>query len=137
MAATTTPAPNRPLAAPVVDAASAPFWKAAGEGVLLIKRCNVCAAAHWYPRAHCPFCFSDDTAWAAAAGQGTIYSVSIMRAAAVPYAMAYVTLDEGVTMLTNIVDCDLEALRIGDRVQVVFKPAEGAAQVPMFRPVDG
>lgn len=137
MAATDTPAPNRPLAAPVVDAASAPFWKAAGEGVLLIKRCNACAAPHWYPRAHCPFCFSDDTAWVAAAGQGTIYSVSIMRAAGVPYAIAYVTLDEGVTMLTHIVDAEFDALRIGARVQVVFKPAEGGARVPMFRPVHG
>jgi uncharacterized OB-fold protein len=53
---------------------------------------------------------------------------------AIAYAIAYVTLDEGVTMLSNIVDCDLDSLRIDDRVQVVFKPAAGAAVMPMFRP---
>ena len=37
-------------------------------------------------------------------------------------------------MLTNIVDCDLDALRIGQRVKVCFKPAEGDAAIPMFTP---
>ena len=131
----TTMAEDRVLARPIGDAASAPFWKAANEGVLMIKRCNACAKVHWYPRAHCPFCFSGDAAWLAAGGQGTIYSVSVTRTGPVPYAIAYVTLDEGTTMLTNIVDCNLDGLRIGDRVQMVFKPAEGGAQVPMFMPV--
>ena len=64
-----------------------------------------------------------------------IYSVSVTRRAGpIPYAIAYVTLDEGVTMLTNIVDADLDALRIGDRVKVCFKPAEGGFAVPMFAP---
>ena len=45
-----------------------------------------------------------------------------------------VRLDEGVTMLTNIVDCDLDSLKIGDRVKVCFKPADGDKVVPMFAP---
>ena len=103
--------------------------------MLLIKRCNACAEFHWYPRAHCPFCFSGDTAWHASAGQGRIYSVSVTRMAApVPYAIAYVTLDEGTTMLTNIVDCDLDKLKIGQKVKVVFKPTAGAP-LPFFTPV--
>lgn len=130
-----TPAQDRPLAAPVTDAFSAPFWKAAAEGALLIRCCNACRAAHWYPRAHCPFCFSDDTVWQPSPGVGRIYSVSVTRKAGpLPYAIAYVTLDEGLTLLSNIVDCDLESLRIGDRVRVVFKPTEGDAFMPMFRP---
>ena len=56
------------------------------------------------------------------------------RAGPIPYAIAYVTLDEGVTMLTNIVDCDLDTLRIGQRVKVCFKPTDGDAMVPMFTP---
>ena len=51
-----------------------------------------------------------------------------------PNAIAYVTLDEGVTLLTNIVDCDLDAVRIGDRVRLVFKSAEDGQPVPMFTP---
>ena len=57
-----------------------------------------------------------------------------MRRVPVPYAIAYVTLEEGVTMMTNIVDCDLGAIRIGQRVKVVFKPTEGGPPVPMFTP---
>jgi uncharacterized OB-fold protein len=53
-----------------------------------------------------------------------------------PYCIAYVELDEGPRMITNIVDCDLDAVRIGDRVQLVFKPAESDGfQLPMFTPI--
>ena len=101
---------------------------------LRIKRCTACAKVHWYPRALCPYCLGD-TAWEDASGLGTVYSVSVTRRAGpIPYAIAYVTLDEGVTMLTNIVDADLDALRIGDRVKVCFKAAEGGFAVPMFAP---
>ena len=51
-----------------------------------------------------------------------------------PYAVAYVTLEEGITMLTNLVDCDLDRLRIGDAVKLVFKPAECGEMIPMFAP---
>jgi len=57
-----------------------------------------------------------------------------MRRVPAPYAIAYVTLEEGVTMMTNIVDCDLDAIRIGQRVKVVFKPTESGPPVPMFTP---
>jgi uncharacterized OB-fold protein len=57
-----------------------------------------------------------------------------MRRASVPYALAYVTLEEGVTMLTNIVGCDFDTTRIGQAVKVVFAPAEGGMTVPMYTP---
>jgi uncharacterized OB-fold protein len=69
-----------------------------------------------------------------ASGRGVVYSYSVMRRVPVPYALAYVTLDEGVTMMTNIVDCDLDAIRIGQRVRLVFKPTDGGPPVPMFTP---
>lgn len=129
-----TPHQERPLAAPLTDAASAPFWAAAKEGRLMSRRCTACAKLHWYPRPVCPFC-QGDTEWETLGGQGTVYSVSLTRKAGpIPYAIAYVTLDEGITLLTNIVDCDLEQVRIGQRVRVCFKPAEGDARVPMFTP---
>jgi len=56
------------------------------------------------------------------------------RAGPIAYAMAYVKLDAGVTMLTNITDCDLDALRIGQRVKVVFKTTEDGNPLPMFTP---
>lgn len=129
-----TPYVDRPLAAPHVDASTEFFWNAAREGVLSVRRCKSCGKVHWYPRPQCPFCIGE-TEWTSVAGMGTIYSVSVTRKAGpIPYALAYVTLDEGVTMLTNIVDCDLDTIRIGQRVKVCFKSAEGGAMIPMFTP---
>ncbi|HVB68374.1 MAG TPA: OB-fold domain-containing protein [Acetobacteraceae bacterium] len=51
-----------------------------------------------------------------------------------PYAIAYVTLAEGPTMLTNIVDCDLDSIRIGQKVALRFVPTEGGPPLPMFTP---
>lgn len=126
---------ERKIPAPIVNPENKPFWDAAAQGRLLLKRCRDCSQPHYYPRALCPFCFSDATEWVDAKGTGEIYSYSVMRRGApVPYALAYVTLDEGVSMLTNLVDCDFDALSIGQRVKVVFKPGEDGAPVPVFTP---
>ncbi len=128
-------APERKIPAPEANPETKPFWDAAAEGRLLIKKCVTCGQVHFYPRAICPFCGSDKTEWVSASGRGTVYSYSVMRRVPIPYALAYVTLEEGVTMVTNIVDGDLDAIRIGQRVTVAFKPSEGGPPVPMFRPM--
>ncbi|HZT87180.1 MAG TPA: Zn-ribbon domain-containing OB-fold protein [Stellaceae bacterium] len=125
---------ERKIAAPQPNLETQPFWDAAAQGKLLIKKCTACGEPHFYPRALCPFCFSDKTEWQQASGRGTIYTYSVMRRTPVPYAIAYVTLDEGPTMMTNIVDCDLDAIRIGQKVKLVFKPSDGGPPVPMFTP---
>src|SRR5919109_4935601 len=111
---------ERKLPAPAISAETQAYWDAAAKGKLLVRKCAACGQAHHYPRTICPFCFSDKTEWIEASGKGTIYSYSVMRRAPVPYAMAYVTLVEGVTMITNIVDCDLDAVRVGQEVRLVF-----------------
>jgi uncharacterized OB-fold protein len=125
---------QRRIPAPVQNPENAEFWKAAAAGTFLIKRCTACGKAHWYPRAICPFCMSDKTEWAEASGQGTIYSYSVMRRAPAPFALAYVTLAEGPTKMTNIVDCDFDRLAIGQAVKIAFAPTEGGAPVPCFTP---
>ena len=125
---------ERKIPAPEPSPETRPFWEAAAAGRLLIGKCKACSKPHYYPRALCPFCGSDATEWVPAGGRGAIYSYSVMRRLPVPYALAYVALDEGVTMMTNIVDCDLDAIRIGQRVRLVFKPTEGGPPVPMFTP---
>ena len=125
---------QRKIAAPPINPETQHFWEAAAQGKLLIKRCTACGEPHFYPRDHCPFCFSDKTEWVEASGRGTVYTYSVMRRAPIPYAIAYVTLAEGPTMMTNIVDCDLDSIKIGQAVRLVFKPSEGGAPVPMFTP---
>ena len=58
-----------------------------------------------------------------------------MRRVPEPYTIAYVTLDEGVTLMTNLVDCDFDQLAIGQKVAVVFRPSEKGQVLPMFKPV--
>lgn len=127
--------PN-PIPAPSEEQGNQPFWEAAKTGKFLVKYCKSCNEPHWYPRALCPFCFGE-TEWKEGSGTGTIYSLSVMqRGNPNPYCIAYVTLDEGVTMMTQIVDCDLAALKIGQKVKLVFKPTtEDGPPVPMFTPV--
>ena len=126
---------ERTIPAPVPTEETELFWQAATEDRFLVKRCLGCAKVHWYPRALCPFCFSDKTEWQPGSGRGTIYSYTVMRRAPQPYAVAFVTLEEGPTMLTNLVDCDFDSLAIGQPVQMVFKPTDGLWRVPVFRPV--
>ena len=127
---------ERSIPAPLVNPETEAFWSAAKEGKFLIKRCTACGKAHWYPRAVCPHCMSEKTEWAEASGRGTIYSVSVMKRAPEVYAVAYVTLEEGPTMMTNIVDCDLDKVAIGDKVQITWRPTkDDGPPYPQFRPV--
>ena len=129
------PAQERKIQAPQPNPETQAFWKAAEEGKLMIGKCRACGAVHYYPRAICPFCFSDKTELQQAAGNGTIYTYSVMRRAPIPYAIAYVTLSEGPTMMTNIVDCDLDKIRIGQSVRLVFKPSY-ASRLRVTFPID-
>jgi uncharacterized protein len=127
---------SRPMPAPAVNLESKPFWDAAAEGRFLIKRCQACNEAHWYPRTICPFCHSDRTVWEESPGEGVIYTYSVMhRSPSGPYAIGYVTLDEGPSLMTNFVDVAPDGLAIGMRVKVKFQPTDGGPPVPVFAPL--
>lgn len=111
------------------------FWDACNSKRLLIKRCKSCAQAHYYPRALCPLCSSSDCEWEESSGYGSVYAFSVMRRTNPPLVLAYVTLDEGISMLTNIVDVDPDRVEINQRVRVAFRPAAGSQFLPMFTPV--
>lgn len=111
-----------------------PFWDAVNDGRLLTKHCSECGKPHHYPRSLCPFCFSDKTDWIPSAGAGRIYAFSVARRATPPYVVAYVKMDEGPMVLTNIVDCPLEALHIGQSVEVAFRPDHEGRTRPFFKP---
>ena len=133
--ATTSASTERKLPAPLINPESGRYFEAAKQGTLLVGKCHECGEYHYYPRALCPHCFSDRTEWVPAKGTGTIYSYSTMhRGVPVPYTIAYVTLDEGVSMMTNLVDFAPGSLGIGQAVRVLFREAEGGIKVPVFTP---
>lgn len=122
---------------PIVDDESRPFWEGIEEGVFLLKRCRPCGRTHYYPRSICPHCFSDETEWYRSGGQGCIYSYSVARREAVPYVIAYVTIDEGVTVMTNLVGFKPDELRVGARVRLAFAQTEGGKRLAVFQPATG
>ncbi|QUT05794.1 OB-fold domain-containing protein [Sphingobium phenoxybenzoativorans] len=110
------------------------YWEAVAQERLLIKRCVSCEKPHYYPRAYCPFC-GGETQWEESKGKGEIYSYTVVRVGAEPYCPAYVTLDEGPTMIAVMVECDFDRLAVGDRVRVVFRrSARDGRMLPMFTP---
>jgi uncharacterized protein len=130
-----TPYQERTIRDPAMNPGDQAYFDAAAQGKLMLKKCNDCGEVHHYPRALCPSCFSDRVEWVQAKGTGEIYTYSVTRRGAPqPYCIAYVTLDEGVRMMTNIVDCDLDTVKIGQRVKLVFKKSEGGFSIPMFTP---
>jgi uncharacterized protein len=124
----------RKINKPMVLPETAAYWRAADEGRLLVKRCTACGQFHHYPRDICPCCLSDATEWTDSKGTGTVYSYSTMGEGEAAYTLAFVTLDEGPTVMTNLVDAAPSTWAIGQRVRVVFKPSEGGPAVPMFAP---
>jgi len=124
------------IPSPAVTTETAEFWRRANDGEFTVPRCQVCGRFHWYPRANCPFCASDKIALQPAKGGGTIYSFSVSRRGKDDsYVIAYVTLDEGVTMMTNIISADPRTLAIGQKVRVALVPSEDGQRVPMFEVV--
>lgn len=122
------------IEAPEPTVETAAYWEAARGGRLVIGRCANCDSVHFYPRRRCPTCLGATTEFIPASGRGVLYSYSVMRRVEAPYAIAYVALEEGVTMMSNVIGCAPEDLKIGMALEVTFAKAENGQAVPMFKP---
>lgn len=121
--------------APVLFPGDEPFWEAARRGELWAKRCRACDALHYYPRAHCPFCGSEQTEWHPLSGRGTVHSYSIVARSPRPMAPAIIETPEGLKLHSVIVDADVHALRIGDAVTLRFVETQDGPPAPAFTTV--
>ena len=102
---------DRVLPAPPENVEHTEFWAACNDGKLMLPRCKDTNQFFWYPRKTSPFTLSSNVEWVEASGKGEIYTYSVMRRSDPQYVIAYVRLDEGVTMMTNIVECDPDRIR--------------------------
>ena len=134
------------LTDPHADDLTQPFWDAARDGRLTAPRCTNCGTFRLPPPPICFVCRHREVEWVDLPGTGTVYSFTIVRhplarmlQPVVPYAAGIVELDgtqgAGARMIVNIVDCDVDALRIGDRVEVVWEHVNEKMAVPRFRPI--
>jgi uncharacterized protein len=125
---------------PIVTDDSAVFWDAAAECRLVAQACADCGRLRHPPRPMCPQCHSLRSVARELSGRGTVYSYSFLHhpqhpAFDYPVVAALVDLDEGVRLVTNLVDVARDEVRIGLRVGVTFAPTAGGAHVPVFRPL--
>jgi uncharacterized protein len=121
-----------------------PFWEATKRHELMYQMCNACHAVIFYPRRHCTHCGSGDVARHVSKGQGTVYTFSVIMqsrhpafAELGPYAVAYVDLDEGFRMMTNIVGVKdpTKDVQCGMRVKLRWEDqGEGELSLPTFEP---
>jgi uncharacterized OB-fold protein len=130
-----------PNPSPTVTQANAAFWVATAEGRFQLQRCNECDTVLWFPRRHCPSCWTENVSTFDASGKGVIYSFTVIRKGAMlykdagPFVVAYVELAEGPRVMTNIVDCDVETVAVGMPVEVVFHDTGQGNALYRFRPV--
>jgi len=126
---------------PTPDDYTQQWWDGVAQGKLLLVRCSTCDEVHYYPRPFCPLCGSDTVAWEQASGDATLYTWSVVHQndlppfnERVPYVAAVVDLAEGPRMMTNVVECAFEDLRVGMALRVDFADIGEGFHVPVFRP---
>lgn len=130
---------DRPL--PTRDAFSGPFWDAAQRHELSLQKCDDCGRFRYYPRPMCPDCHSMKATWTRCSGRGTVYSYTVVRRPLarwfkerMPIVCAVIELEEGVRMISNVVDVEPTEVRIGLDVVVTFEDVDDEITLPMFVP---
>lgn len=131
-----------PRPTPVVTGDTERYWEAAADGELLVNECPDCGHVYHYPRPVCPECFGDDVEWVEADGTGEVYTYAVVTnpdiipdfpEEAFPHILAFVELDEGPRVLTNLVDTDPADVEIGSRVEARFEDTDDEdVGIPVF-----
>ena len=135
-----------PIKDPYADEYTQPFWDSALKGKLSGAKCRNCGTVQLSQPPYCYNCQTREFEWVELPGAGTIYTYTVVRhplrpqlQETVPYVGAIIELDgtqgAGARIMANVIDCDPETVRIGDRVEVVFETVSDTLAVPRFRPV--
>jgi len=130
---------------PAADQETRPYWEGCARGELVLQRCRDCGRVQHRPRGLCVSCLSDGIEHFVASGRGSVYTYTVVRqnqvppfAKACPYVLAYVELEEGPRVMTNVVGCEPDAVEVGMPVVVDFLPGDPERgeefAVPRFRP---
>ena len=125
---------------PQVNDINRPYFEGTAAGELRVRRCGKCGTLCRCAHAWCPNCWSDDLGWQVASGTGRVSHFSVVHqapspafAADTPYVLALVELEEGVRIMSNVVECDPASVHVGMPVTVTFEQ-RGDVSLPMFRP---
>ena len=117
------------------------WWEGCGRGELVLQRCRTCGTVQHKPRALCAKCLTDTVDPFVASGRGTVHTFTVTRQNAVPpfrdhlpYVLAYVELDEGPRIVTNVKHCRVEDVHGGMRVSIFFEEVTDSITLPQAEP---
>jgi uncharacterized OB-fold protein len=126
---------------PMVDATSLPWFQAAAEHRLVVQRCTSCEQTRLPPAPVCPECRSPDSDWKEVAGQGEVYTYTLVHrpiaaGQKLPFVIAVIALEDsgGVRIISNLVDVKSDELEIGMPVELVWEDMSADLSIPRFRP---
>ena len=131
-----------PFPLPVPNLDNQEFFDQCREHRLVLRRCRDCDSFLHPPRPNCPKCASANLEWVESNGRGTVYTFTLTRqpvsrafVGRLPWAVVEVELEEGVHLISNLVDCDPEKIEIGMAVEVVFEEVNDEITLPKFKRV--
>lgn len=136
---------EKPIPIPHLDTKE--FWEGCKRHELLIQKCRECGSYRFPPRPMCHECNSTNAEWVKVSGKGNVYSWIVVRdspyrpahpdfAKIRPYIVVLVELPDagGVRLISNLVDCNPEGIKIDMPVKVVFDDITNEVTLPRFRP---
>lgn len=131
-------APAKPL--PPMEGLAGQFYEWCRRGELRLQRCSVCKAWRHPPREMCPECGSWDWDWTKSSGQGRVFSWTVATRALhpafkgdVPYAAVIIQMEEGVRLISRVMDCLPDELTVDMPVEVSFEQVTDDVVLPYFR----
>jgi uncharacterized OB-fold protein len=132
---------TKPLPRPLSPELTRPFWEAIKRHELMIPRCKTCGHVFFYPRSECPRCLSNNVEWMHVSGRGRLHTYTVVYQPAnaafrddTPYIYAVVQLDEGPRMVSNIVQCNLDDVRVDMPLEAIFDDVTPEWTLVKFKP---
>lgn len=112
------------------------FLEGLAQGQLLIPVCSACNKKHWYPRPMCPSCGQPVHQWEVSQGRGEVYAMTLMHLKdQPPKCIAYIALDEDVTMLASLLGDQLTPACIGKKLEL-DNASSAEKKAPVFKLVN-
>jgi uncharacterized OB-fold protein len=127
---------------PLLEGLAGEFYGWCKQRELRFQRCSSCQTWRHVPRAMCAECGSFDWRWASSSGHGTVFTWTVAARAMhpafaddAPYAAAVIEMEEGVRLVSRVIDCPPDDLAIGMPVEVIFEDVTPEITLPVFRRV--
>ncbi len=135
-----------PQPLPGITPLSEPFWSATRKHELWVQRCKRCERSQFPPEISCTHCGAEPSAveWVRASGRARLYSWTIAHPPLLPYfaerapwPVVAVDLEEGVRMVSRLVDVPVEEYAIDMKLQVDFDDVDKEISLVVFRRQEG